>query len=99
MLEKLWDFMFGKSIPDAVVVEEKVEEPVVSVLPQNEDTPVVVHLKKHKIDLFKDAKGEWRWNIRAGNNKLIASSSESYKNRKDAVANVNSVTSLNADLR
>jgi uncharacterized protein YegP (UPF0339 family) len=33
--------------------------------------------------IYKDNKGEWRWRFRAENNKIIAVSSESYKNKSD----------------
>jgi uncharacterized protein YegP (UPF0339 family) len=94
MLRNLWNRIFGAS---EVVVEEPVAAP--SVLPVDAEAAAVVHVRKHKVHLYKDAKGEWRWKIAAGNNRLIAASSESYKNRKDAVDNVNSITSLNTDLR
>jgi hypothetical protein len=94
MLRTIWNKVFGVQ---EVVVEEQAVTP--SVLPADPDTAVVVHKQKHKVHIYKDAKGEWRWKIAAGNNRLIAASSESYKNRKDAVDNVNSITSLNTDLR
>lgn len=31
---------------------------------------------------------EWRWRIKASNGRIIASSSEGYKNKKDAEANL-----------
>lgn len=39
------------------------------------------------IKLFKDDKGEWRWNRKAANNKVIGASSESFKNKQDAIGN------------
>ena len=36
-----------------------------------------------KYHIFKDAKGEWRWHLRAANGKNIASSGEGYKNEAD----------------
>lgn len=33
--------------------------------------------------LYKDAKFEWRWRLRAANNKIIAVSGEGYKNKSD----------------
>ncbi|MFJ7566723.1 YegP family protein [Herminiimonas sp. NPDC097707] len=35
--------------------------------------------------LYKDVSGQWRWNIRARNHKVIADSSESYVNKTDAL--------------
>lgn len=39
-----------------------------------------------KFHVFKDAKGEWRWHLRAANGKNIASSGEGYKAEKDCLA-------------
>ena len=34
----------------------------------------------------KDAKGEWRWRLKASNGKIIADSGEGYKNEADCLA-------------
>jgi uncharacterized protein YegP (UPF0339 family) len=34
----------------------------------------------------KDAKGEWRWRLKASNGKIIADSGEGYKNEADCIA-------------
>jgi uncharacterized protein len=34
---------------------------------------------------YKDAKGEWRWYLRAANYKRIADSGEGYKNKQDCL--------------
>ena len=36
-----------------------------------------------KYCIYKDAKGEWRWYLRAANHRKIADSAEGYTNRKD----------------
>ena len=36
-----------------------------------------------KCTFFKDKKGEWRWNLRARNNRIIADSGQGYKNLSD----------------
>lgn len=36
-----------------------------------------------KYCIYKDSKGEWRWYLRADNNKRIADSGEGYKNKSD----------------
>jgi uncharacterized protein len=33
----------------------------------------------------KDARGEWRWHLKAANNEIIATSGEGYQNEKDCV--------------
>ena len=33
----------------------------------------------------KDAKGEWRWRLKASNGKIIADSGEGYKNEADCI--------------
>jgi uncharacterized protein len=35
--------------------------------------------------VYKDAAGEWRWRLRAGNNQIIATSGEGYKNKTDCL--------------
>src|SRR5919205_816059 len=35
--------------------------------------------------VYKDAAGEWRWNLRASNNQIIADSGEGYHNRQDCL--------------
>jgi uncharacterized protein YegP (UPF0339 family) len=36
-----------------------------------------------KFNIFKDARGEFRWRFQADNNKIVASSGEGYKNKAD----------------
>jgi uncharacterized protein YegP (UPF0339 family) len=64
-------------------------------LPEDVEKSAVVHYNGRKISVYKDAKGEWRWKIQSSNNRTIAASSESYKNRKDAVKNLNSILTIN----
>jgi len=47
-------------------------------LPNTEDTNM-------KFELYKDAKGEFRWRIRAGNNRIIGASGEGYTNKTDCL--------------
>lgn len=35
--------------------------------------------------IFKDKAGEWRWHLDAGNNRIIATSGEGYKNEEHCV--------------
>jgi uncharacterized protein YegP (UPF0339 family) len=35
--------------------------------------------------VYKAKKGEWRWNLKAGNGRIIADSAESYINRSDCL--------------
>lgn len=39
----------------------------------------------HRFTLYKDEAGEWRWNLKAENNRIIATSGEGYHNRGDAL--------------
>lgn len=32
------------------------------------------------VHVFRDADRDWRWNVRSGNNKIIADSGEGYRN-------------------
>jgi len=43
--------------------------------------------------LFKDADGQWRWNYRSANHKIIADSAEAYHNRQDALHGISLVKS------
>ncbi|MCC6779308.1 MAG: DUF1508 domain-containing protein [Hyphomicrobiales bacterium] len=36
--------------------------------------------------VYKDVTSQWRWRLRAGNNRIIAVSGEAYHNRSDCVA-------------
>jgi uncharacterized protein len=36
--------------------------------------------------VFKDATGQWRWHLSAANNRIIASSGESYWHKTDCLA-------------
>lgn len=47
--------------------------------------------KVNKAAIFQNAKGQWRWRIRAANYKTIATSGESYINRSDAEEALHSV--------
>lgn len=35
--------------------------------------------------LYKDTQNNWRWRLRAANNKIIADSGEGYVNRQDCI--------------
>ena len=43
--------------------------------------------------IYRDAGGEWRWRLRASNNKIIATSGEGYINRVDCEGAINLVKS------
>lgn len=49
-----------------------------------------------KFELWKDKKGEWRWNLKAGNGEVIAVS-EGYTSKAGAKSGIRSVR-LNAPL-
>lgn len=40
-----------------------------------------------KWEIYKDARGEYRWRRTAPNGQIVGSAHEGYKNRADAVAN------------
>jgi hypothetical protein len=44
-----------------------------------------------KFELYKDAKGEFRWRLVASNGQTIASSGEGYKTKDSAKAGIESV--------
>lgn len=43
--------------------------------------------------IYKDRVGEYRWRLRAGNNRIIADSGEGYRNKADCIAAINLVKS------
>lgn len=47
--------------------------------------------------VYRDHAREWRWRIEAPNGRVVAASSESYKNRGDALANLRTVTTAGAE--
>jgi uncharacterized protein YegP (UPF0339 family) len=38
-----------------------------------------------KYMMFRDAKSEWRWSLRAENGKIVATSGEGYEHRSDCL--------------
>lgn len=44
-----------------------------------------------KFQLYKDKANEWRWRLRAGNNKIIADSGEGYVRKSDCEDAINLV--------
>ena len=44
-----------------------------------------------KFELYKDAKGEYRWRLVASNGQMIASGGEGYKAKESAKAGIESV--------
>jgi uncharacterized protein YegP (UPF0339 family) len=44
-----------------------------------------------KFELYKDAKGEYRWRLVASNGQLIANGGEGYKSKESAKAGIESV--------
>jgi uncharacterized protein YegP (UPF0339 family) len=44
-----------------------------------------------KFELYKDAKGEFRWRLMASNGQMIANSGEGYKSRESAKSGIESV--------
>lgn len=41
-----------------------------------------------KTEIYKDAKGEWRWRKVSTNGKIVGASTEGYKNKKDCEDNL-----------
>jgi uncharacterized protein len=35
--------------------------------------------------IYRDARGEWRWRFRAANHRILADSAEGYSNREDCL--------------
>lgn len=45
--------------------------------------------EKDKFELYQDKSAEWRWRRIASNGNIVGASSEGYKSKKDAEANMN----------
>lgn len=45
-----------------------------------DDTPV------EEVQVYRDAAGEWRWRAKAGNNEVVADSSEGYRDHQHAMS-------------
>lgn len=41
--------------------------------------------EENNIQFYQDAKGEWRWRVRADNGNVVGDSGEGYKNLGDAI--------------
>lgn len=50
-----------------------------------------------KFEIFKDAKGEWRWRLVASNGRIIAASGEGYKNRGHALDMVSKIMDMDGE--
>lgn len=46
--------------------------------------------------LYKDAAGQWRWRLVAGNNQIVATSGESYVKKADAEHGIDLVKGTNS---
>jgi uncharacterized protein YegP (UPF0339 family) len=44
-----------------------------------------------KFEVYQDKKGEWRWRLKHANGNILATSSESYKAKADALKCVDNV--------
>jgi uncharacterized protein YegP (UPF0339 family) len=49
---------------------------------------------KPGVTIYKDKRGEWRWRAVASNGRILAVSSESYKNRPDCVAGASAAAGI-----
>ena len=38
-------------------------------------------MRPHRVQVFRDARGKWRWRRRAGNHRVVAASSQGYSSR------------------
>lgn len=45
----------------------------------------MVNKKPNMIHLYQDRMGDWRWKVRAGNNRTISSSGEAFSDRHAAI--------------
>lgn len=43
-------------------------------------------MRTDKVQVYRDARGEWRWRYKAANGAILADSGEGYKRRKKAMS-------------
>lgn len=55
--------------------------------------------RKHTLTLYRDRAGEWRWNRKASNGRVISDSGESYVDRRDAIHGMHTANSDFRELR
>ncbi len=54
-----------------------------------DDPEVFESAVKHKFQIYKDAKGEYRWRLRASNGETIADGNEGYRSKDAATHAIN----------
>jgi uncharacterized protein YegP (UPF0339 family) len=47
-----------------------------------------------RAELYRDAKGEWRWRVHAANGRIVADSGEGYKRKDDCAHGLRLVTGV-----
>lgn len=55
--------------------------------------------RKHTLTLYRDRAGEWRWNRRASNGRIVSDSGEGYVDRRDAIHGMHIANPDFAELR
>jgi len=81
-------------LPYTTTTREEVVEPVEEPAPEPEPEPEPAEepaKSKAKFELYKDRKGEWRWNLRHNNGNIIADSAEGYSSKQKAKQGMESV--------
>lgn len=47
--------------------------------------------RRSKYEMYKDKKGQWRWRLRAANEKIIATSGEGYTSKQNCLKGIAAV--------
>ena len=47
-----------------------------------------------RVKIYKDLNGEWRWQMTSANGNIVADSSEGYKNRIDAIREIENIKNM-----
>ena len=42
-------------------------------------------MRRAKLEIYRDGRGEWRWRLRASNGRIVADSGEGYQRRASAL--------------
>ena len=51
-------------------------------------------MRSAKLEIYRDAKREWRWRLRASNGRIVADSGEGYRRRASAVHAIKRVRAM-----
>ena len=51
-------------------------------------------MRRAKLEIYRDGRGEWRWRLRASNGRIVADSGEGYRRRASVYQAIGRVKSI-----